>query len=99
MGRRDKIKDEHHMLKEFFPLLREIEKHPAIHRIIPGVISRKQKKSSIMRFRVSYYTQSGLKCIMSKWSTAQELFVICDQQDAVQVQDFLEKTGEKFILN
>jgi hypothetical protein len=30
-----------------------------------------------LRFRVSYETDSGIKCIMSKWASAQELFVIC----------------------
>jgi hypothetical protein len=61
-----KIKTEHHILKEFHPFLSELENHATIQRIIPGRIERKQKKSSIERFRISYPTSNGTKCIMSK---------------------------------
>jgi len=37
-----------------------------INRIIPGRISRQQKGSSTMRFRITIPTNSGFKCIMSK---------------------------------
>jgi hypothetical protein len=61
-----KVKTEHTIMEEFHKILLEIEKNPAILRIIPGRISRQQKGSSELRFRVSYETESGIKCIMSK---------------------------------
>ena len=80
-----KTKTEHHILPEFHKLIAEIEKHPLISRIIPGRISRQQKWSSEIRFKVSYPTPSGIKCIMSKWATAQELFIVCNEQDTEEV--------------
>jgi len=91
-----KIKTEHHILKEFHKMLQEIEKHPAIHRIIPGRIDRKQKKSSIERFRISYPTDQWLKCIMSKGSTAQELFIISDSSDYEAISDHIAQCKEKY---
>lgn len=85
-----KVKTEHHILPDFQKLLLEIEKDPNIIRIIPGRIYRKQKWSSELRFRITIPTDSGFKCIMSKWATAQELFVICDQKDVELVQKHIE---------
>ncbi len=76
-----KVKTEHHILPEFHSFLAEIEQFSEIQRMIPGKISRHQKWSSEQRFRVSYFTSSGLKCTMSKGSTAQELFIICSDED------------------
>jgi hypothetical protein len=61
-----KVKMEHHIITDFTKLLLEIEKNPDISRIIPGRISRQQKSSSHMRFRITIPTNSGFKCIMSK---------------------------------
>lgn len=93
-----KIKTEHHILKEFHKILQEIEKHPAIHRIIPGRIDRQQKKSSIERFRISYPTPQGLKCIMSKWSTAQELFIISDSAQYGTITQHIQTILTKYKL-
>jgi hypothetical protein len=38
-----KVKTEHTIMEEFHKILLEIEKNPAIIRIIPGRISRQQK--------------------------------------------------------
>jgi len=40
---------------------------------------RQQKGSSDLRFSISYQTTSGLKAKMSKGSTSQELFIICQK--------------------
>ncbi|NCC71325.1 hypothetical protein EOM09_07130, partial [bacterium] len=56
----------HHIIPEFAKFLLEVEKNTDIIRIIPGRISRQQKGSSKMRFRVTIPTQTGIKCIMSK---------------------------------
>jgi hypothetical protein len=91
-----KIKTEHHILKEFHPFLAELEQQEHIQRIIPGRIERKQKKSSIERFRISYPTTNGTKCIMSKGSTAQELFIIHDSSHDAQVSDYIAQLKEKY---
>lgn len=85
-----KTKTVHHILPDFHKILLDIEKHPLISRIIPGSISRQQKWSSQLRFKISYDTSSGLKCIMSKWATAQELFVICNKDSTQEVKLFIE---------
>lgn len=84
----------HHIITDFTKLLLEIEKHEDINRIIPGRISRQQKWSSTMRFRITIPTQSGFKCIMSKWATAQELFVICDLKKSDNIKKYILKCVE-----
>lgn len=86
-----KVKTEHTIMTEFIKILLEIEKNDMIDRIIPGRISRQQKWSSQLRFRVSYQTESGIKCIMSKWASAQELFLICNDENKIKLIDFLKK--------
>ncbi|MCF7835180.1 DUF2103 domain-containing protein [Candidatus Gracilibacteria bacterium] len=85
-----KVKTEHTIMDEFHKILLEIEKNPEIIRIIPGRISRQQKGSSDLRFRVSYKTESGIKCIMSKGASAQELFVVCNDKDTDSLIEFLK---------
>ncbi len=84
-----KVKTEHTILKEFKKLLLEIEKHEDIKRIIPGRIDRQQKSSSSLFFKITIPTNSWFKCIMAKGSTAQELFIICDQKKAPEIQDYI----------
>lgn len=84
-----KVKTEHHLLPEFTGFLLEIEQIPEIRRIIPGRISRQQKGSSQMRFSISYFTPTGMKGIMSKGSTAQELFIICKEEEREKVRTML----------
>lgn len=92
-----KVKMEHHIIPEFAKLLFEIEKNPDISRIIPGRISRQQKWSSTMRFRITIPTDSGFKCIMSKWATAQELFVICTKEKVEDVKKNVEKISRSIL--
>ena len=80
------------MLDEFKKFLFAVEKNPNIMKMIPGRISRQQKWSSEQRFKVSYDTPSGIKCIMSKWATAQELFIICASENNESIKEFLKKT-------
>lgn len=84
-----KVKTEHTIMEEFHKILLEIEKNDMITRIIPGRISRQQKWSSELRFKVSYKTDSWIKCIMSKWASAQELFIICNDDNKLDLIDFL----------
>ncbi len=82
---------EHHIITDFTKLLLEIEKHEDINRIIPGRISRQQKWSSTMRFRITIPTNSWFKCIMSKWATAQELFVVCNLSKSDSIKEYILK--------
>lgn len=87
-----KVKTEHHIIPEFAKLLLEIEKNTNIIRIIPGRISRQQKGSSEMRFRITIPTNSWFKCIMSKWATAQEVFIVCEEINLEEIKnDILSK--------
>ncbi len=83
-----KIKTEHNILPEFKNILKNIEKIEQVKRIIPWRISRKQKWSSHKKMTFSYNTKSWMKFIMKKWSTAQELFIICDNESK---EDILNK--------
>ena len=92
----EKVKTEHTILKEFKSFLLEIEKNENIKRIIPGRIDRQQKSSSDLNFRITIPTISWLKCIMSKWATAQELFIICSQEVIEELKLFLSESFKKY---
>lgn len=84
-----KVKIEHTILSEFHPLLRKIENLDQIQRIIPWRIMRQQKGSSDLRFSISYQTTSGLKAKMSKGSTSQELFIICQKGTEAEAETLI----------
>lgn len=84
-----KVKMEHHIITDFTKLLLEIEKNVDINRIIPGRISRQQKGSSSVRFRITIPTNSWFKCIMSKWATAQELFIVCNTEKSYNIKKYI----------
>lgn len=86
---------EHHILKEFIKDLEKIETIKEIKRIIPGRIDRQQKWSATKRFRITIPTDSGFKAIISKGSTAQELFIICKSQETNNVQSQILNLLEK----
>ncbi len=86
-----KIQQKHHILKEFHPFLLEISTITQIQRIIPGRINRKQSGSSIMRIAFAYFTDTGLKYNIAKWSTAQELFVVCEKGNQEIVKDLIDE--------
>ena len=94
-----KVKLEHHILPDFAKFLLEMEKIPLITRIVPWRISRQQKWSSEIRFRITIPTISGFKCIMSKWATAQELFVICNEKDIQEVKEQIQNLANDFLKN
>lgn len=91
-----KVKTEHHILPEFKKFLLLVEKDPTIHRIIPGRINRQQKWSSDIGFKISYPTSSGIKCIMCKWSTAQEVFFVCPNDEAEALMLRLREAFDDF---
>ena len=92
-----KIKKEHHILKEFDKFLTDLEKFIIVKRIIPWRISRQQKWTSQKIVSFSYFTNSWIKLNLKKWSTVQELFVICDEKDKTQLFEMLNKLFESII--
>lgn len=74
-----KLKTEHSLMKEFVLFLRQVEANKLVKRIIPWRISRQQKWTWKLNITFSYFTESGLKYMMKKWWTAQEVFIICNE--------------------
>ncbi len=68
-------------MKDFLPLLRKIEKLDEVQRIIPGRVARSQWGSGFLHFTLSYPTEAGLKYMMKKWGTAQEVFILCAENE------------------
>lgn len=91
-----KVKTEHHILKEFHPFLREIEKIAEIQRIIPWRIVREQSGRSELRINFSYLTSTGLKYKLCKWSTAQEVFIIVNKNTEGIVQTTITTISKKY---
>lgn len=90
-----KIQQKHTILKEFHPFLQEIAKISLIQRVIPGRINRKQSGSSTLRISFAYFTDTGLKYNLAKWSTAQELFIVCEKGDSDAVFELIEKVRKE----
>ncbi len=92
-----KVKTEHHILKEFLPVLKEIEKLADIQRIIPWRIVREQSGRGELRINFSYITATGLKYKLCKWSTAQEVFIIVQAWSEQSMQDHIAIISKKYI--
>lgn len=84
-------------MDEYHKVLNEIAKIPEIDRMIPGRVSRKQSGSSTMYFTCSYEEKSGRKYKMSKGSTSQELFIICQESNKKIVQESINKIINQFL--
>ena len=76
-------------MEEFVPFLNDIAKNIHVSRMIPWRITRKQSWASNMYISFAYQTHSWLKYNMKKWSTSQELFVICDVNYYLDVCDYI----------
>ena len=91
-----KIKKEHHILKEFEKVLYEIAKIPEVQKIIPWRIKRQQKWTGGLKLTFSYYTNSGLKFLMKKWSTVQELFIVCKEEYKEKIKKTIKNLDFEF---
>lgn len=90
MKRNKKIKTEHHILSEFHTIIKTIANLLPVQKIIPWRINRQQKGSSHMTMTYSYNTTSGLKYLIKKWSTAQEIFITCKIEDKEAIKQSLQ---------
>lgn len=87
-----KIKREHGIMSDFLSLLRQIEKFDAVQRIIPWRVARTQGGSGwVLHFTLSYKTDAWLKYMMKKWWTAQECFILCDDNDKQTIIEHIQK--------
>lgn len=83
----NKIKKVHTILPEFSRALEVFGLIPEVMRVIPGRISRQQKGSSHKKISFSYFTDAGMKLIVKKGATAQEVFIICKKEDKDKIYD------------
>lgn len=79
--RHDKIKRQHHVVRDLEPGLEFLADLEAVDGIIPAVISR--KKGGTLGFTFQYYTPSGLKLIGRSSGAVQEVFVITKSPELV----------------
>lgn len=76
-------------MDEFESFLEMLAKYDEVQRIIPWRIARRQSGSSHEVVSLSYKTTSGCKLIMKKGATAQEVFVVFDEQHRIVIQERL----------
>lgn len=79
--RHDKIKRQHHVVRDLEPGLEFLANLDSVDGIIPAVISR--KKGGTLGFSFQYNTPSGLKLIGRSSGAVQEVFVITKDPEAV----------------
>lgn len=91
-----KIRTEHTIMDEFIYFLNEIAESDMIDRIIPGRITRKQSGSSDIYINFAYPTESWLKYNLKKWSTSQELFVVCKVSDREILSEYISDIAKKY---
>lgn len=85
-----RVKRQHGRLSGLDGILDEILKRCAqVSRIVPGRI--KVRKGTSRGFKVQYPTDAGLKCLYSAPGTVQEVFLICNDQQAAAA--WLETSG------
>ena len=89
------VKREHRIIKGLLPVLEHIAAHPAVTAVIPGRIKVTQSTIAQVQLRLQTRTISGLK--LGAWSrrSAQEVFVVTAEPEAVlaflrdEVREFL----------
>lgn len=75
--RSNKIKQEHTIIEDIYPLLLEMSNLKVVHSIIPGRINRRSSTGGIEPYiRLKYNTPSGIKLIAKTSSSVQEVFVV-----------------------
>jgi hypothetical protein len=69
-------------LDGLIPLLRRLVRSPEIDTITPAVISRVRGRAPELRLRVSIPITGGWKLVARRGSSAQEVFVVTDLDQA-----------------
>ncbi|NIR31275.1 MAG: hypothetical protein GWN84_18590 [Gammaproteobacteria bacterium] len=97
-ARSSKIKYQHGMIPGLRRFLeRKLEPLPEVQALIPGRIQRKRGADSAFRVRLQYETETGFKLIAHAPGVVQEVFVVCDQREALRsrLEDRLGDGGVK----
>jgi hypothetical protein len=77
------VKREHGIIAGLLPVLERIAAHPAISSVTPGRISVTRGATPSLELRCGPPTISGLKLTARRGTTAQEVFVVTGERDAV----------------
>lgn len=76
--RANKIKHEHTIIEDIYPLLKKISDLKQVHSVIPGRINRRSGSGIQPYLQLKYNTLSGIKLIAKTSSSLQEVFVVTD---------------------
>ncbi|TDX52938.1 DUF2103 domain-containing protein [Orenia marismortui] len=79
--RSDKVKQEHTIIEDILPLLKELAELDIIKSIIPGRINRRGGSGIPPHLKLKYPTPSGIKILAKNSSSIQEVFVVTDETD------------------
>lgn len=74
----NKIKQEHTIIDDIYPLLLKVSDLDEVHSIIPGRINRRSGSGIQPYLQLKYHTPSGIKLIAKTSSSLQEVFVVTD---------------------
>lgn len=79
----NKIKQEHTIIDDIYPLLLKVSDLEEVHSIIPGRINRRSGNGGIRpHLTLKYNTPTGIKLIAKTNSSLQEVFVVTDFPEA-----------------
>lgn len=89
--RKKGVKRQHTVLKDFLRFLESLTSGGLARSIIPGRIYTKGSKSSSGEniVELQYETRSGLKLLLKKGTTVQEVFVVTSDKD--RIKDLFKK--------
>ncbi|MCX8096258.1 MAG: DUF2103 domain-containing protein [Spirochaetes bacterium] len=84
--RKKGVKRQHTVLKDFVKFLESFTSDGLAQSIIPGRISTKGSKSSSGEniVELQYETKTGLKLLLKKGTTVQEVFVVTSDKDKIK---------------
>ncbi|HLI52322.1 MAG TPA: DUF2103 domain-containing protein [Thermomicrobiaceae bacterium] len=78
------LKIEHGILPGLRDVLRELSNLESVTSIVPGrIYTTHSRPGGSLRVRVTAPTATGVKLLAKRGSSVQEVFVVCDDVDAV----------------
>ena len=89
------VKREHGIIAGLLPVLERIATNPAVATITPGRIRVTRAATPSLELRFGTATISGLKLTARRGTTAQEVFLVTSQPDAVV--EFLQREVKEFV--
>lgn len=89
------VKREHGIIAGLLPVLERIAASPAVDSVTPGRIRVTRAATQSLELRFGTVTISGLKLTARRGTTAQEVFLVTGQPDAVV--EFLRREVREFV--